>query len=157
MQMLSKAAAALTALVLVFGTAPRLLADMPNRIGSHGLSAERWVPTVSNDRFAAMNDAASEKESFAASQLALLQRAFFCRSGVTGGMAVWIKLTEPGGKLIHINLEHVTSVRTATQVPGARAQLDLANGKFQGVQEAVEEVMQLISAASGARESDGNT
>jgi hypothetical protein len=46
MQMLSKAAAALTALVLVFGTAPRLLADMPNRIGSHGLSAERWVPTV---------------------------------------------------------------------------------------------------------------
>jgi hypothetical protein len=33
----------------------------------------------------------------------------------------------------------------------------LANGKFQGVQEAVEEVMQLISAASGARESDGNT
>jgi uncharacterized protein YlzI (FlbEa/FlbD family) len=155
--MVLKAAAALTALVLVFGAAPRLLADMPNRTGSHGLSAERWMPMVSNARFAAVNDAASDKESFAASELALLQRAFFCSSGATGGMAVWIKLTEPGGKPIHINLEHITSVRTATQVPGARAQLDLASGKFQGVQEDVEEIMQLISAASGARESNGST
>jgi uncharacterized protein YlzI (FlbEa/FlbD family) len=155
--MLPKAAAALTALVLVFGTAPRLLADMPNRTGSHGLSAEHSVPTVSHDRFAAMNDAACDKGSLAASQLALLQRAFFCRGGVTGGIAVWMKLTEPGGKPIHINLEHITSVRTATQVPGARAQLDLTSGKFQGVQEDVEEVMQLISAASGARKSDDDT
>ena len=65
-----------------------------------------------------------------------------------------VKLTEPGGKLIHINVEHVTSVRSDTQIPGARAQLDLTSGKFQGVQENVEQVMQLISAAPGAREND---
>jgi uncharacterized protein YlzI (FlbEa/FlbD family) len=68
-----------------------------------------------------------------------------------------VKLTELGGKRIHINLEHITSVRSDTQVPGARAQLDLTSGKFQGVQEDIEEVMQLISAASGARENDDNT
>jgi hypothetical protein len=66
-------------------------------------------------------------------------------------------LTEPGGKLIHINVEHVTSVRADAQIPGARAQLDLASGKFQGVQENVEQVMQLISATSGARENDETT
>jgi hypothetical protein len=70
---------------------------------------------------------------------------------------VWIKLTEPGGKLIHINVEQVTSVRADTQIPGARAQLDLASGKFQGVQENVEQIMQLISAISGARENDETT
>jgi hypothetical protein len=69
-------------------------------------------------------------------------------------MIVWLKLTEPGGKLIHINVEHVTSVRSDTQIPGARAQLDLTSGKFQGVQENVEQVMQLISAAPGAHEND---
>ena len=63
-------------------------------------------------------------------------------------------MTEPGGKLIHINVEHVTSVRSDTQVPGARAQLDLTSGKFQGVQESIEQIMQLISATAGAREKD---
>jgi len=58
----------------------------------------------------------------------------------------------PGGKLIHISVEHVTSVRSDTQIPGARAQLDLTSGKFQGVQENVEQVIQLISVAPGARE-----
>jgi hypothetical protein len=33
----------------------------------------------------------------------------------------------------------------------------LASGKFQGVQENVEQVMQLISATSDARENDENT
>jgi hypothetical protein len=86
------------------------------------------------------------KASFATSHLALAQRAPFCR-GITGKTIVWLKLTEPGGKLIHINVQHVTSVRSDTQIPGARAQLDLTSGKFQGVQENVEQVMQLISAA----------
>jgi hypothetical protein len=63
-------------------------------------------------------------------------------------------LTEPGGKLIHINVEHVTSVRSDTQIPGARAQLDLTSGKFQGVQETIDEIMALISPVSGAREND---
>jgi hypothetical protein len=48
----------------------------------------------------------------------------------------------------------VTSVRSDTQIPGARAQLDLASGKFQGVQENVEQVIQLISATSGAGENE---
>jgi uncharacterized protein YlzI (FlbEa/FlbD family) len=149
----AKATTALAAL-LVFGTASVALADVPSRTGYYGLFGEHSVSMKSNDRIAAVNDAA--KESFAAAQL--LQRAFFCRGGgVTGATAVWITLTEPGGKPIHINLEHITSVRTATQVPGARAQLDLASGKFQGVQEEVEDVMQLISGASGARGSNDNT
>jgi hypothetical protein len=67
---------------------------------------------------------------------------------------IWIKLTAPGGGLIHINVEQVTSVRSDTQVPGANAQLDLASGKLQGVQENVEQVMQLIRAAAGSRAND---
>src|SRR6516164_7990493 len=91
--------------------------------------------------------------SFAASQPALAQSAPF-RRGITGNASVWIKLTEPGGNLIHINLEHITSVRSATLIPSARAQLDLTSGKFQGVRESVEQVMQLISAVPDAREDD---
>jgi hypothetical protein len=63
-------------------------------------------------------------------------------------------LTEPGGKLIHINVEHVTSVRSDTLIPGARAQLDLTSGKFQGVQETIDEIMALISPAADVREND---
>jgi hypothetical protein len=50
--------------------------------------------------------------------------------------------------LIYINLEQVTSIRSDTQVLGANAQLDLVSGKFQGVLEDVEQVMQLITAAA---------
>ena len=53
--------------------------------------------------------------------------------------------------LIYINLEQVTSIRSDTQVLGANAQLDLVSGKFQGVLEDVEQVMQLITAAAAAR------
>ena len=59
-------------------------------------------------------------------------------------------MTEPGGNLIHINVEQVTSVRSTTQIPGAKAQLDLASGKLQGVQENADQVMQLIMATAGA-------
>jgi len=152
-----KATTALAALV-VFGAASVALADTNNRTDYHGSLAQRPVSTMSNSRTGTVNDAAkpltTEKNAlFAASQLALAQSAPFCR-GITGKTIVWLKLTEPGGKLIHINVEHVTSVRSDTQIPGARAQLDLTSGKFQGVQENVEQVMQLISAAPGAREND---
>jgi uncharacterized protein YlzI (FlbEa/FlbD family) len=90
----------------------------------------------------------------AASQLAVGRSTPFCRDGIAGRSRAWIKLTEPGGKSIHINVEHVTSVRSDTQIPGARAQLDLTSGKFQGVQENVEQVMQLISATPGTRENN---
>ena len=66
----------------------------------------------------------------------------------------WIELTEPGGNLIHVNVEQVTSVRSGTQIPGAKAQLDFASGKLQGVQEDVDQVMQLIAATAGARAND---
>ena len=85
---------------------------------------------------------AEEKAGFGTPQLALAERAPFCRPGKDTTMA-WIKLTVPGGNLIHINVEHVTSVRSDTQIPGAKAQLDLASGKLQGVQENVDQVMQL--------------
>jgi hypothetical protein len=88
----------------------------------------------------------------AASRLAVERRAPFCRDGIADRSRAWIKLTEPGGKRIHINVEHVTSVRSDTQIPGARAQLDLTSGKFQGVQETIDEIMALISPTPGARE-----
>jgi Tripartite tricarboxylate transporter family receptor len=95
--------------------------------------------------------AVEEKTWLVPPQLALVQSAPLCRHGVTDSTMVWIKLTAPGGGLIHINVEQVTSVRSDTQVPGANAQLDLASGKLQGVVENVEQVMQLITAAAGAR------
>ena len=151
-----KATTALAA-VLFFGAVPAVLADANNQTDHHGLSAHRPVSITSNGRTGVVNDVgkpfSTEKNASFRSQLVLAQSAPFCR-GITGETIVWIKLTEPGGKLIHINVEHVTSVRSDTQIPGARAQLDLTSGKFQGVQENVEQVMQLISAAPGAREND---
>jgi hypothetical protein len=59
--------------------------------------------------------------------------------------------TEPGGNLIHINVEQVTSVRSNTQIPGAK---DLASEKLQGVRENVDQVMQLIMATAGSLAND---
>jgi hypothetical protein len=134
------------AALLVFGTASVVWADGNNQ--TDGSFAQRPVSNVSNSR-TAMNDAANSfapKERSAASQPAI------AHDRTTGRTTAWIKLTEPGGKPIHINVEHVTSVRSDTQIPGANAQLDLTSGKFQGVQENVEQVMQLIPAAPDARE-----
>jgi hypothetical protein len=156
--MLRKATMALIAL-LVFGSGSAVLAHTKTRPDYRGVFVQRLVSMITDDRTGAVNDAArpftsEEKASFAASQPASLPSAPFRRGGVAGGTMVWIRLTEPGGKLIHINVEHVTSVRSDTQIPGARTQLDLASGKFQGVQEDAEHVMRLISATSGAREKD---
>ena len=65
------------------------------------------------------------------------------------GEMSWIKLTEPNGKLIHVNVSQVTSVRFETRIPGANAELGFASGKLQGVQENVDDVMQLIAAIAG--------
>jgi hypothetical protein len=153
--MLPKATTALAAL-LVLGTASVVWADANNR--PDGSFAQRPVSMVSNGRTGVVNDAgkpliAEKDRLFVPLQPDLAQGAPF-RRGTTGETVVWIKLTEPGGKLIHINLEHVTSVRSATVIPGARAQLDLTSGKFQGVQEDVEQIMQLISGTTDAREND---
>jgi hypothetical protein len=95
---------------------------------------------------------ADADDRIAASGLAAGRSAPICRDGIAIRSRAWIKLTEPGGKLIHINVEHVTSVRSDTLIPGARAQLDLTSGKFQGVQETIDEIMALISPVSGVRE-----
>ena len=155
---MSRKAATTLAALLVFGTASTVLADANNRTDYLVSFGQRPVSMMSNSRTGAVNDVAepfaTEKNaSFLASQPALAQRPPF-RRGITGKTIVWIKLTEPGGNLIHINLEHITSVRSATLIPRARTQLDLTSGKFQGVQESVEQVMQLISAVPGAREND---
>jgi len=155
--MCRKAATTLAAL-LVFGTASTVLADANDPTDYLGSFGQPPVSMESKGRTGAVNDSAkpftTEKNaSFAASEPALPQSVPF-RRGITGKTIVWIKLTEPGGNLIHINLEHITSVRSATLIPRARAQVDLTSGKFQGVQESVEQVMQLISAVPGAREND---
>ena len=156
---MSRKVASTLAVLLVFGTASAVLADADNETVHHGSFAQRPASMMSNGRTGVVNDAVApftveEKVSFAASELAVVRSAPFCRDGIAGRARAWIKLTEPGGKLIHINVEHVTSVRSDTQIPGARAQLDLTSGKFQGVQENVDQVMQLISATPGAREND---
>jgi hypothetical protein len=102
-----KATTALAAL-LVFGAASVVWADANSR--TDGSFAQRPVS------IGAVNDAAKsfnteDRASFAASQLAP------ARGGTTGRMTAWIKLTEPGGKPIHINVQHVTSVRSDTQNP----------------------------------------
>jgi uncharacterized protein YlzI (FlbEa/FlbD family) len=134
------------------------LADANNRADYLSSFDQRPLSMMSNGRTRAVNDVAEpfapeKNASFAASQPALAQRPPFSR-GIRGKPIVWIKLTEPSGNLIHINLEHITSVRSATLIPSARAQLDLTSGKFQGVRESVEQVMQLISAVPDAREDD---
>jgi hypothetical protein len=142
-----KATRALAA-VLFFCTTSVVWADGNNQ--NNGLFAQRPMAIASNGRTSdevAKPFTTEERPSLAASQPAS------ARDGTTGRTTAWIKLTEPGGKPIHINVEHVTSVRSDTQIPGAKAQLDLTSGKFQGVQEDVERVMQLISTP-GAREDD---
>lgn len=133
-------------ILLVFGIASPVLAD-PDSQTVYGASAERPASMMSTGR--TRTDVSST-----ASELRIVQSAPFRRNRIAGKSMTWIRLTEPGGKLIHINVEHVTAVRSDTQIPGARAQLDLTSGKFQGVQEDVEQVMQLILATPGTREND---
>jgi hypothetical protein len=60
----------------------------------------------------------------------------------------WIKLTGPRGQPVYVNVDQVTCVRAESQIPGAKAELDLSSGTFQGVQEDVAKVMQAIAAAT---------
>jgi hypothetical protein len=143
--------------LLFFGSASSVFAGT-NLGNDHGsVAPRRAVPlTMSADRTGAVYQAvkpvaAEEKAWFAPPQLTLVQGAPFCRHGITDSTMVWIKLTAPGGGMIHINVEQVVSVRSDTQIPGANAQLDLASGKLQGVRENVDQVMQVITAAAGAR------
>jgi hypothetical protein len=150
----SKTTTALAAL-LFFGSASAALANTNNRNHHQGSVVGRAVSvTMSSVGAGAVNHAqkpstAEEKAGFGTPQLALAERAPFCRPGITDRTMAWIKLTVPGGSLIHINVEQVTSVRSDTQIPGAKAQLDLASGKLQGVQENVDQVMQLIMGTAG--------
>jgi len=149
-----KATTALIAL-LVFGFPSVVFAETNNRAGHHRLFVQRPEAMMSNSRTRPVDDAAKaftaeDKGSFAASQL--VPSVPFGRGGSSGGTKPWIKLTGASGEPVHINVEQVTSVRSDSEISGARTQLDLASGKFQRVKENVEQVMQLISATSDARE-----
>ena len=153
----SREAAATLAVLLAFGTASTALADADSQT-VYGALAER-AASMSTGRTRVLNDVAKpfsieENASSAASELRVVESAALRRDGIAGRSRVWIRLTEPGGKSIHINLEHVTAVRSDTQIPGARTQLDLTSGKFQAVQENIEQVMQLIWATQGAAGND---
>jgi hypothetical protein len=142
-------------LVLAFPSA--IFGDTDNWFGHPGLLAQRPISTMSNGTIWAVNDAAKpfnavEKGSSAASQLVPSTR--LCRGDSSRGPKPWIELTGPGGEPVHINVEQIASIRSATEIPGARTQLDLASGKFQLVQENVARVMQLVSATSNPREND---
>jgi hypothetical protein len=43
-----------------------------------------------------------------------------------------LKLTEPNGKSVHINVAQVTFIRSDTHISGANAELGLTSGKVQG-------------------------
>ena len=144
--------------LLFFGSASLVLAGTPLGSDHYGSAATQGAASVakSDDRTGAMNRAAKpvtakEKAWSVPPQLSLVPSALVCDHGITDSRKVWIKLTTPGGGLIYINLEQVTSIKSDTQVLGASAQLDLVSGKFQGVLEDVEQVMQLITAAAAAR------
>jgi hypothetical protein len=157
MEMVGNAKSVLVAL-LFFGSASLVLAGTPLGSDHYGSAATQGAASVakSDDRTGAMNRAAKpvtakENAWSVAPQLSLVPSALVCHHGITDNTMVWIKLTTPGGGLIYINLEQVTSIKSDTQVLGASAQLDLVSGKFQGVLEDVEQVMQLITSAAAAR------
>jgi len=148
-----------TALIalLAFGFQSVVLADANSRTGRHGLFVQRPMSAVFDGHAWAVNDAAKpfnaeEKGAFAASPF--VPSAPFCRGGSSGRTMRWIELTEPSGEPVHINVEQIASIRSDTEIPGARTKLDLASGKSQRVRENVEQVMQLISATPDAREVD---
>ena len=130
---------------------PRKAAATLAALLAFGIASTAFADANSQTVYGALVE---ENASSAASELRVAQSAAFRRDGIAGRSRIWIRLTEPGGKLIHINLEHVTAVRSDTQIPGARTQLDLTSGKFQAVQENIEQIMQLILAAQGAAEYD---
>src|SRR5262245_18632448 len=149
-----KATTALIAL-LVFGFPSVALADTNN--GGGHLFVQRPVVTMSNGHIRAVNDAAKpftaeERGPFAASPP--VPRTLVCRAGRSGRADLWVRLTGSGSEPVHINVEQITSVKPDTESSGARTQLDMASGKFQRVKENVEQVMQLISATSDARENE---
>ena len=117
-------AAMTLAVLFTFISASAVLAEANNRTDYPGPLGQRPVSMMSNGRTGVVNDAGkpftSEKNGlFARSQPDLVQSALF-RRGTTSETIVWIKLTEPGGKLIHINLEHVTSVRFVRALAAAQ-------------------------------------
>jgi hypothetical protein len=137
--------------LLVLGFPLVVWADTNDRTGHHGLFV---MSTMLNGRTKAVNDAAKpfnaeQTGTFAASPL--VPSAALCRGGNSGGQKPWIELTDPGGAPVHINVEQIASVRSDTEIPGAKTALDLASGKFQRVRENVEQVMQSISAVPDAR------
>ena len=150
--MFCKASTALIAL-LAFCLAPFILADTGSRLG---VFVKRPVSTMSHDPIGAVNDTArtftaDKKRPFAASPL--VARARFSR-GNAGRTEPWIRLTEPRGEPVYINMKQIISLRSDTETSGAKTQLEFASGKFQRVQEDVGQVMQLISATSNAQEID---
>jgi hypothetical protein len=150
-----KVAPALVAL-LVFCFSPIVLPGAGNPETNHAAVVKRPASTTSDRAteavsYAARTFSADEKEAFAASPLVPRARS---RRGACGGTKDWIKLTAPGGEPVHINVDQMASIRPDTEMSGANTQVDLASGKFQRVRENVEQVMQLISATSHAREND---
>ena len=151
-----KVAPALAAL-LVFCSSPIVLPDAGKRETNHAAIVKRPASTASDRATEAVSYAprtfiSDEKEAFAASPLVPCVQS--SRGGGGRKTKPWVKLTAPGGEPVHINVDQIASVRSDTEMSGANTQVDLASGKFQRVRENVEQVMQLISATSDAREND---
>jgi hypothetical protein len=103
---------------------------------------------------AAAGHAEASSQGVAASQLVLAQSAPLRGGDNVSRAWPWIRLTGPAGQVVYMNVDQVTSTRSDTEIPGVRTQLDLASGKFQGVKESIEQVMELIATSQGGRETD---
>jgi hypothetical protein len=93
---MARKAAATLAVLFVFGTASAVLADADH----HGSFGQREGSMTSNGRTGVVNDAVApftiaDKASSAASRLAVVRSAPFCRDGIAGRSRAWIKLTDP--------------------------------------------------------------
>ena len=126
------------AALFFFGSASAVLADTDNRTDHHESAARRAVSvTMSNRRVAVASHAVKpsipeNKVGLAPPQLVFAQRTPLCRRGIAGSTMVWIKLTEPGGKLVHINVEQVTSVRSDTQMSTSTSSVWVTRSRGRG-------------------------
>jgi len=157
--MFRKAATAVIALfVLCFASS--VWADGGAAVGHHDASVKRPASTTSNRPTGAVDGAArtfaADKEGTSAAA-PRVPGVRFARGGSARKTKLWIKLTGPLGDLVYINIEQIVSVRADTEISGAKAQIDFTSGKFQRVRQDVEQVMQLISAASDSQGADGTS
>jgi hypothetical protein len=144
------------AALFFFGSASAVLADTDNRTDHHESAARRAVSvTMSNRRESCREAIHSREQGRVGLTQARLRTEYSVVSSWHRGQHDGLDQIDRARREAGSHQRGAGNVRQiCTQILGARAQIDLASGKFQGVQENVDQVMQLIMAAAGARAND---